>query len=277
MTDSSGYVSGAIPNNSQLKLEIFTDLNCGTPVYTQTFSTTNVNISLGNITIPSSSLVMANVTGTIVDCSNGPVTNGYLIMLKNGSYYRYSLNASGAYSFSTTLCNGPENVSLIGEDMASGQQSTPLAFTINNGSNNVTAIQACGITTQQFFNYTINGTSYNLSAPADTLYMFVNPQLNPASIEIYGQRYNQGAANRFISIGFNQAGIAAGSSQNMNMFYTSDISDSTAFTTPIAVNITEYGAVGQFISGNYSGAFVGALPTSTIYNVTGSFRVRRTQ
>jgi hypothetical protein len=277
ITDSSGYVSGAIPNNSQLKLEIFTDLNCGTPVYTQTFSTTNVNLSLGNITIPSSSLVMANVTGTVVDCSNGPVTNGYLIMLKNGTYYRYSLNTSGAYSFSTPLCNGPENVSFIGEDMTSGQQSTPLAFTINNGSNNVTAIQACGITTQQFFNYTINGASYNLSSPADTFYMFLNQQANPARIEIYGQRYNQGTPNRYISIGFNQAGIAAGSSQNMNMFYTSDISDSTAFTTPIAVNITEYGAVGQFISGNYSGAFVGALPTSTIYNVTGSFRVRRSQ
>ncbi|MEY4702872.1 MAG: hypothetical protein RIR96_769 [Bacteroidota bacterium] len=278
MTDSSGYVSGAIPNNSQLKLEIFTDLNCGTPVYTQTFSTTNVNISLGSITIPASSIVMANVTGTVVDCSNGPVTNGYIIMLKNSTYYRYSLNTSGEYSFSTALCNGPENVSFIGVDMTSGQQSNPLAFTINNGSNNVTAIQACGTTTQQFFNYTINGTNYSLTSPVDTFFMFVNTQSNPATIQISGQNISQGApSNRYISIGFNQAGIAVGSSQNMSMFYTSNISDSTAFTTPIAVNITEYGAVGQFISGNYSGAFVGALPTSTIYNVTGSFRVRRSQ
>jgi hypothetical protein len=108
--------------------------------------------------------------------------------------------------------------------------------------------------------------------------MFVNTQSNPATIQISGQNISQGApSNRYISIGFNQAGIAVGSSQNMSMFYTSNISDSTAFTTPIAVNITEYGAVGQFISGNYSGAFVGALPTSTIYNVTGSFRVRRSQ
>jgi hypothetical protein len=278
MTDSSGYVSGAIPNNSQLKLEIFTDLNCGTPVYTQTFSTTNVNISLGSITIPASSIVMANVTGTVVDCSNGPVTNGYIIMLKNSTYYRYSLNTSGEYSFSTALCNGPENVSFIGVDMTSGQQSNPLAFTINNGSNNVTAIQACGTTTQQFFNYTINGTNYSLTSPVDTFFMFVNTQSNPATIQISGQNISQGApSSRYISIGFNQAGIAVGSSQNMSMFYTSNISDSTAFTTPIAVNITEYGAVGQFISGNYSGAFVGALPTSTIYNVTGSFRVRRSQ
>jgi hypothetical protein len=199
-------------------------------------------------------------------------------MLKNSTYYRYTLSANGAYAFSTSLCNGPEIVSFIGEDLASGQQSTPLSYTINSGNNNINALQACGITTQQFFNYTINGTSYSLTSPADTFYMFVNTQSNPATIQISGQTISQGAPiNRYISIGFNQAGIAVGSSQNMSMFYTSDISDSTAFTTPIPVNITEYGAVGQFISGNYSGSFVGALPTSTIYNVNGSFRVRRSQ
>jgi len=279
ITDSSGYVSGAIPNNSQLKLEIFTDLNCGTPVYTQTFSTSNVNISLGNITIPSSSIVMANVTGTVVDCSNGPVTNGYLIMLKNGSYYRYSLNASGAYSFSTSLCNGPENVSLIGEDITSGQQSTPLSFTINSGNNSVNQIQACGNSTQQFFNYTINGASYSISYPADSLFSFPNPQTNPPRIEVHARRTTPSVPPTYnnISIGFSSVGIAVGSAQNMTLFYTSNINDSTNFSTPIAVNITEYGAIGQFIAGNFSGSLIGALPTSTIYNVTGSFRVRRSQ
>jgi len=281
ITDSSGYVSGAIPNNSQLKLEIFTDLNlnCGTPVYTQTFSTSNVNISLGNITIPSTSLVMANVAGTIVDCSNGPVTNGYLIMLKNGSYYRYSLNTSGAYSFSTPLCNGPENVSLIGEDITSGQQSTPLSFTINSGNNSVNQIQACGNSTQQFFNYTINGASYSISYPADSLFSFPNPQTNPPRIEVHAQRTTPSVPPTYnnISIGFSSVGIAVGSAQNMTLFYTSNINDSTNFSTPIAVNITEYGAIGQFIAGNFSGSLIGALPTSTIYNVTGSFRVRRSQ
>jgi Carboxypeptidase regulatory-like domain len=50
-TDSSGYVHGAIPDNAQLLLEVFSAYNCGTPVYSQNFTTTNVNVALGDITI----------------------------------------------------------------------------------------------------------------------------------------------------------------------------------------------------------------------------------
>jgi hypothetical protein len=48
-----------------------------------------------------------------------------------------------------------------------------------------------------------------------------------------------------------------------------------SITTPIFVNITEYGAVGQFIAGNFTGAFRGGGPANTVYNVTYSFRIRR--
>ncbi|MFM2196216.1 MAG: hypothetical protein RL092_1816, partial [Bacteroidota bacterium] len=160
--------------------------------------------------------------------------------------------------------------------------SNPLAFTINNGSNNVTAIQACGTAVQQFFNYTINGASYEIGLypqPIDTFNMFLNQQMNPARIEIYAQRISNAGSTHVplnIVIGFNQPGIAVGSNQNMTWFYSSEINDSTYISTPIPVNITEYGAVGQFISGNFTGAVNGALPAS-VYNVTGSFRVRRGQ
>ena len=278
-TDSTGYVSGYVPNNSQLNLEVFTDQTCGTPVYSQTFNTTNITVSLGSINIPPTTLSVANVSGSVTDCSSSPVSNGYLLMLKNGSYYRYNLNANGAYAFSVVLCNGPENVSFIGEDVTSGQQSTPVAFTINNGINNVPGIQACGTTTQQFFNYTINGASYTITAPTDTIFSFPNPQTNPPRIEVHAQRSTPSVPPTYdnISIGFTSNGIAAGSTQNMTLFYTRNISDSTNITSPIPVNITEYGNIGQFISGNFTGAVTGGLPTSTVYNITGSFRVRRTQ
>jgi hypothetical protein len=278
-TDSTGYVSGYVPNNSQLNLEVFTDVNCGTPVYSQTFNTTNITISLGSINIPPTTLSVANVSGSVTDCSSSPVTNGYLLMLKNGSYYRYNLNANGAYAFSVVLCNGPENVSFIGEDVTSGQQSTPVTFTINNGINNVPGIQACGTTTQQFFNYTINGASYTITTPTDTIFSFPNPQTNPPRIEVHAQRRTPSVPPTYdnISIGFTSNGIATGSTQNMTLFYTSNISDSTNITSPIPLNITEYGNIGQFISGNFTGAVTGGLPTSTVYNITGSFRVRRTQ
>jgi hypothetical protein len=69
--------------------------------------------------------------------------------------------------------------------------------------------------------------------------------------------------------------IAAGSTQSLILFRTQEINDSTTIVAPVNVNITEYGTVGQFVSGNFTGTFRGAAPANTNYNITCSFRVRR--
>jgi hypothetical protein len=237
-TDSSGYVNGAVPNNQQLKLEVFTDLYCGVPVYSQTFSTSNTNVSLGNIVVNAGSTYLANVTGSVTNCTGGVVSDGYLIMQRNNQYSRYALSAAGTFDFNAIICDVSEQVTFIAEDRASQQQSSPLNYTLSSGNNNVGNLQACGVTTQQFIDYTINGTSYSITYPADSLFSFVNGQTNPARIEVHGNSYNAGGpttSTRYISFYFTQAGIAAGSTQNLVGLYTSEISDSTIITTPIPV------------------------------------------
>jgi hypothetical protein len=280
ITDSSGYVGGAVPNNSTLLIEVFNDMSCSTPVYTQTFNTGTTNVSLGTIIIPLTSINIAGVNGTVTDCSNAPVTDGYLIMLKNGSYYRYALSGTGAFDFSTIICNGSENVTLIAEDRLALQQSSPTSATLVNGNNNIGNLQACGVTTQQFIDYTINGVNYSMTYPADSVFSFSNQQMNPSRIEIHGTSYNTGGGTtttRYLSFYFTEAGTAAGSTQSLLGLYSSDISDSTSITTTIPVNITEYGIVGEYIAGNFSGTLTGAAPANTPYVITGSFRVRRRQ
>jgi hypothetical protein len=275
-TDSSGYVGGIVPANETLKLEVFTNYSCNTSVFTQEFSTTSSNLSLGNLLIPNTTLNQALVAGTVNDCNNSPVTNGYLIMLSGNVPYRYELNSSGSYSYTKILCSGTETVTLIGEDVNSGQQSTPLTYVLNNGANNVPLIQACGVTTEQFFNYSIDGTQYNYSSPADSFYMYVNPQATPAQITISGSRINSGTSTSGY-FSFDQPGIAVGAAQNMTSIYLSQIPDISTINNTILVNITEYGAVGEFIAGNFSGSMTGPSPTFTVYNIIGSFRVRRSQ
>jgi len=63
----------------------------------------------------------------------------------------------------------------------------------------------------------------------------------------------------------------------MNLYTSHAGNDSTRITSPINVQITEYGTVGQFIAGNFSGALIGAAPTNTVYNTSCTFRIRRTQ
>ncbi len=279
-TNQSGYVSGAVPRNASLKLEVFTDLQCGTPAFSQTFTTTTLDVSLGNVVIPVTNNYLANVTGSVTDCSGGPVSNGYILMRNGSNYYRHNLSATGTYDFNTIICNPTEQVSFIAEDLGSLQQSAPLNYTLQSGPNAIPSIQACGTNINQFFNYSVNGTNYSLIYPADSLYMFTNPQVTPSRIEVHGYSPSTGTTPpqyRNVSLHFADAGIAVGSSQPMTMFYTSAINDSTNITTPILVNITEYGPIGGFIAGNFNGSLTGAAPTNTIYNITGSFRVRRRQ
>ena len=263
--DSAGYVSGLIPGNSQLIIKVYAN-NVPCPVYSQSFTTTNSNISLGNITI--GNINTANITGTVTNCASTPVTNGYIILQEGAIFTRYPLNNGGTYNFSKLFCSFPQTVTLIGEDVTNAQQSANVTYVVNAGTNTVANIQACGIATQQFINYTINGTPYSFMAPADTFFYS-----NQASINITG--YTAIPPFKSINMRINSAGIAPGSNQNLETFNPSQIPDTFRITTPILVNITEYGAIGQFAAGTFTGIFTGASPANIQYNVTCNFRLRR--
>ena len=271
-TDSTGYVGGAVPGNAQLVLEIFTSYNCGTPVYTQNFSTTTGVISLGVITV-TSSLGTATVSGTVTDCFNAPVTNGYIIMINGYWYYRYPVSSTGTFSFTSVLCNNTATVIFIAEDLVGLQQSNPLSYTLTTGANAIGNLQACGVSTTQFVSYSIDGgtTTTTYTPPIDSLTQGGN---GTSAVS-----YISGSANGagYVEFSYSNAGIGVGSAQNLLGFTTSQFVPNTQTTipTPISVNITEYGAVGQYISGNFTGAVVSTVPPTTTYNIVCSFRVRR--
>ncbi len=166
-TDSAGYTGGAVPNNSQLRLEVFSNWNCGSAVYTQTFNTTNITSALGTLTVNAAN-ASAILTGTVTSCSNTPVTNGYIIMIYGNQSFRCPVT-NGAFNFTTLLCSAPANVTVIAEDVSNLQQSTLTNITLNAGNNAMGNLQACGVTVQEYVNYTINGVTYSYTPPFDSL------------------------------------------------------------------------------------------------------------
>ena len=267
-TDSSGYVGGAVPNNANLVLEVFPNSGCLTPLYSQNFATTNVNASLGIITIPTANN-LATINGAVTNCASTPVTNGYILVQEGNVFTRYTLSNTGAYSFSKVFCSFPQTITLIGEDVANAQQGPGLTYLINTGTNTIGNIQACGTTTQQFINYTINSINYTFTAPADTFYY----GHSPTAIDFTGHKI---PSNTAITIMMSNAGITMGSTQNLLAFVPGHIPDTFRILAPIQVNITEYGAVGQFVAGNFAGTCTGVAPANTPYNITCNFRVRIT-
>lgn len=273
-TDSAGYVSGAVPDNAQLLLEIFADPQCTTPAYTQTFATTNVNVSLGTIVINNTTYT-ASVTGTMTNCTGTPVTSGFVIMKQGTRYYRYPVSSTGTFDFNTLLCSVPASIELIGEDITAAQQSNPISYTINSGTNAIGNIQACGNAIQEYFYLTVNGTNYAYTPPTDTVYQY--PTTGANYYKVYAvRRQNSGTTNYgFIWVKFDTTGIAQGSAQAIFNLTTSHTNDSLNIVNPpVLVNITEFGAVSTgFMAGYFSGNFIGS--GSVNYTISGSFRTRR--
>jgi hypothetical protein len=270
-TDANGYVSGAVPNNAQLNIEVFSSVNCNTVSFSQTFTTTNANVNFGNITI-NTAVNAAIITGNVTNCAGAAVTNGYVI-LKNGTVNsRYALSATGSFSITQILCGGTSaNYTIYGEDLASAQQGNPVVYSIVVGNNVIPTIQACGTSTQRYIYTTINGIASNYVAPTDAV------ALDSSSSIIISFRGNRIPFNQssFLNISHTSTGIAVGSTQNLTSIYSNVIPFNATIQSPIAVNITEYGAIGQYVAGNFTGVVTGPSPGFIIYNVTCNFRIRR--
>jgi hypothetical protein len=270
-TDSAGYVAGAVPNNANLRLEVFSPNVCGTAIYTQTFSTNNINFSLGTVIINIPTINNATLSGTVTNCANAPVTNGRIFVKSGNIYNTYSVSNTGAFSFNRIICNGTENVQVAAEDITASQQSSTSNVIINTGSNILGNIQACGVTTDQFFNFSINGTLYSFTSAFDTLRQEVSVITN----EYRYAAYRLTSQNSAI-LTLNSIGIGLNSNQPLIGFRTTYLNDTTFIPTPIFVNITEFGNPGQFVSGNFTGQLRRTTPPNTNYNIVCNFRIKRT-
>jgi hypothetical protein len=269
-TDANGYVSGAVPDNAQLKIELFSSYYCSSVIFSQTFTTTSSNLNFGNLTVNNNNN-LATVSGNVTNCAGTAVSNGFIILQNGNQFAKYALSNTGTYSFIYTLCGGTTaSINLIGEDITTVQQGNTSVNLISAGNNVIPTIQACGNSIQEFINYSVNGTLYSNTIPTSSFY---HSSIGTNQTAVNGT--NNGNAYQFIN--FSTPNIAIGSSQNLLGFSASPVLDSSiSIQTQILVNITEYGTIGQFISGNFNGLLNGPPPANIPYNVNCSFRVRRT-
>ena len=267
-TDSLGYVSGPVPDNAQLQIDVYPIYYCiGTSSYTQTFNTTNTPVNLGTITIAAFAGT-CHVTGTLTNCSNNPVTDGYVMMYMNNDYYREWVH-NGVIDFTTYICNATLPVTFIGVDPANSVQSSPVNYTLVPGINAIGTIQACGTSSTEFINYSIDGTAHNLVAPPDSMYQ--SSSAGSTNSYISGSQFG---GSHYVYFSYDNTGIGVGTTQTLNSFYSTFLGTQPTVTQPASVSITEYGPVGQFISGNFTCTLTTIAPAAT-YNIACSFRVRR--
>jgi hypothetical protein len=272
-TDTLGQVSGLVPANEALVLEVLDP--CGNAVYTQNVGPFTQNTNIGVITVsnPASTSILT-ITGQLNNCSSTAVTNGYaLINYENVTRYA-AVNSSGQFTVSFLKCSGgPATCEVLGVDQTAQQQGASVTVTITTPVTNTGTIVACGVSAAQFINYTVDGNNYSLTSAAnDSLmaYTYGGQTTGSFSTWMSGLRVSNGDN---IYFGFNHT--AATGTYPLNSISVQNF-DSLTIVQPSNVTLTVYpAAVGGFFEGTFTGKFKEIASPLIIHNVNGSFRLRR--
>ncbi len=256
----NGIINATIPANKTLTRTIHTYNPCGDYVLIDSTMLTpfsgDFNAGLITVNIPQANTL--TISGNATDCSNNPITNGFAFINIDGKNYTSSIT-NGNFSQQILRCSLSPTTAVISivDNINQQQNLVPINATVTNNNISVGSIQACGLSTAEFFSYNLDNTTYNM----DTLTAFKN-DLNT---------YVRGAAiNPYNYFSANFQGVALGTYS----FYSNFTANNVNYADTYIMTVTEYGVVGQYIAGNFSGT---VKSQGNLLPISATFRIRRTQ
>jgi hypothetical protein len=261
VTDSAGYATATMPENSRYLLEVFGTRDCGSPVLSQNFSTTDTGASLGNIIV--NDIAMAIVSGSVNNCNGTSITNGLIIVQKDGNTYRYPLSSDGTFSFTIAVCNSTNtaDISIMALDNATLQPGNVQYVTLKSGDNALGKINACFVANnsdQEFINYSVDNVNYNLASPQDS---FIQYSLRPLPNQysgINGMKNGNGSITQQMYFHYYGEPIVGSTQVILDDLNVTDEFDRSS-PPSVSINITEAGPIGGYIAGNFE-AYVHPYP-----------------
>lgn len=268
-TDSLGQVKGLVPANENLKIEVTS--YCGEVIYLQNIEPLSQSTDLGTIKITDATSSLLTLTGTLLNCSGTAVTNGYAFINFNGTLRYVSTNTSGQFTTTYVICSGAASTATIfGVDEDNQQQSIVTTVNIISPTTNAGNIAACGISDDQFINFSIDGTNYSITSAAHDSLNATTYNTGSSSNETYISGVHDNINN---SITFTVENANASGIFPMTKLYVKTFS-STTLTQPFNVNFTNFASTtGEFYEGSFSGQFTDSL--TGVHTVSSTFKVRR--
>jgi Carboxypeptidase regulatory-like domain len=145
ITNNAGFVSGLVPKNEALVLEVFASNGCNAVLFSQNIGPFAANTSLGNVSVTINAAQSITFSGILNNCTGGAVTNGYVSLAAAGGNGAFgNTNASGAFSFSIINCTGTSlSYNYQGTDITTTQQTALLTGAATSGAINLGTLAAC--------------------------------------------------------------------------------------------------------------------------------------
>ncbi|MGJ8591939.1 MAG: hypothetical protein ACSHXF_05300 [Aquaticitalea sp.] len=274
VTNSSGWVSGLVPEDETLVLELFDASLCGdVALYTTTIGPFSVD-SFIEISIPNSpSIISEKVFGDFNTCSGNPITDGYVMLESNNIFYFDSVD-DGNFEMTFSRCVNPNNIfKLKAFDHINTQETDNINYTFTSPITNVGTIASCNVI-EEFITYQIDGNE------TITYYSQITGVMD-------GQNYlscryvapsNSGSDNYlFLTVVDESSPLSIGSYASSDTFLTfiddEYATESNGLQVDITVNISLLGNVGEYIDMNFTGTFIGTDAVS--HTITGTVHALR--
>ncbi len=266
VTNSTGVFSGQVPTNTTFTLNVYPAAytNCGDAIHTQEIGPFTTDITLDPINIDPSTVVdnSMTITGTLVDCDNNPVVNGYAkIKLGWAEYYAYTTDGTIDYTF--THCGTATDVEITAVDLDDFTQSDATSFPATSPVD-FGELQAC-ISLAEYIIYDYDGTTFTMT---EYVSLFDSLGTGDGYHYLYGNDANQNSFSL-------EAIIDGPGTFDVISFYFSTPNGTFITGTDMTVTVSQYSAViGETNSGTFTGNIDdpnggGTLP------ITGSWKAIR--
>jgi hypothetical protein len=271
VTDSLGQVSGFIPSNMNLVMEVLN--SCHGIAYSQNVGPFSSAVNLGTITI-NNSVSLITIKGKLSGCSNGVVANGHALIKFDNIVRNVDANSSGEFSVTFTICSfAPATCEITGYDDAAAQQGSTSNVTVTTPVTDAGTLNACGISTVQFINYTLDGTNYSLSSAAsDSLLAYTSTPgiVLPVKMWIMGSRN----PDKYVNLTFG-SNTATGTYPMNGRMYINNYGR-IGVIEPFNVIITSFPqAAGGYFEGSFTGQFKDTANLSVVHDINATFRLAR--
>lgn len=259
-----------IPANKIMTRKIYVSTLCNGWVLADSIQigpfTTDFNAGIITVNVPQPTSSFT-ISGTANNCSGGSIASGLVtVIIENRAYKGIASNGSFAVNVSRCGTN-ITNANITVSDNATQQQNTsPVIVNVTNVNVSGVIVQACGVSANEFINYTFDSTNVSFTdslfcskdtAGVTTITSYKTNNKNKFWLDI-----NQSTLGtypvRFLTVGKD------------NLSYSA--SGSAAYVT-----ITEYGSVGNFVAGTFTGNVRLSTNSQNIKPISGSFRIKRTQ
>ncbi|MEP6793540.1 MAG: carboxypeptidase-like regulatory domain-containing protein [Saprospiraceae bacterium] len=238
-TDANGMVSGPVPANEALKLDVEND--CGTNVFAEEVGPFSNDVKMDAIKLANNEHDYATISGTALQCDGSPLTTGFVRVRTTKNDFIFSIqDAAGHYEGSYVYCTG-DLVTLQLYDLVHSLVSLPHVITFDRNLD-AGSLKACD-QVDEYIRYKITGFSPEYVYYLVNISGGSNTQINSLdSIGVrgkFGWTFDGGTGqHKAYTLFGNQINLPNGQ---------------TAYVLKMDLNVTEYGGSGEYVRGTFSG------------------------